>query len=469
MQKNKILSSVLAGILLGITSTSSVKAMDNTVITNAICYSNESVEKLNLEGYENIDIMGTKYDLSNIDPLVNQVVIRVYDRINSGSLSISEKNKNLEEVKNLLNSYIKDPSIAENMAVTLDYGPSTQLREEIAYVQSMIKDLKAQQESIKLTKMVQKAIDEKVQELQNEIDNLKKWINYSIYNFKSDDYKRTFCEEQEVTEDKETDATEAVKFEGKLIDVVYVTEGYNKLFRASIDGNGDIKIEGDKVELTEFTNAVMKNLEFENIKVREILEEIEVVKLSKISKEEQDKRIEELEKKLNDTKFYGVSHEIILLNVEKDNVKNLRLPQQQIDEKVKEIQEEIDERIQELSKYKMNKDYYIESSVGYEPSYFGYVFDDGEGFVVKALLDDDNKVEFQDVENLTAEQKAKLKDMIKKDVDSTSKRINEVVKLKMDLEKKENANKYYLIDSMDKELKVLNNDIRNFENIMFQL
>ncbi len=470
MRKNKILSSVLAGILLGVTSTSAVKAIDNTITPNVICNVDESVNNLNLEGYETIDVFGTKFDLSTVNPAVTQSLIRVFDEINLGNLSIVEKNKKLEEAKNLLTDYNNNPSNFENFPITLDLGPSSQLREEISRVQSMIEDLKKQQEAIKLSKMVQKAIDEKVEELQGKIDYLSKWINYAVFNFNSSNYKVTFCEEkEEVNEDTDDTTNDVVNYEGQLIDVVYVTTDYNKVFRININGDGSLNYKGDNVSLVQLSDAIMKSLEFENIKVRDILEEIEIVKLTKVSKEEQEKRIKELEKKINDVKFYGISHEIALLNLKKESIKKSRLPQKEIDRRVEGFNEEIDDRIKELSKFKLNADYYVKSSLGEKPSYFGYVFDDNNGFIVKTLLDSDNKVEFKDMDNLSTERKTKLKNVIEKEIKDTNSRINEVVKLKMELEKTEKDNKYYLIDSMDKELRILNNNIKNFENILTQI
>lgn len=472
MQKNKILSSVLAGMLLGFSTVSSVKAVDK-VSSDVICYSEEAVEDLDVSGFENVDILGTKFDLSNVNPSVLQSVARVFNEINSGELSISKKNERLVGLKDLLNKYFKNPSEFVDFPVTLDLGPTTKLREEIIYVQSKINDLKAQQESIKLTRMAQKAIDDAVKELQSSIDYLSKWINYSLVNFKASEYKTTFCNyDDHILDDEDKNnklEVRPVKFDGELINMAYSTNDYGKVFTVSINGDGTFDIKGDEIDLNELSDSIKKGLEFENIKIRDILKEIEAVKMTKVTGQEQKNRIKELEKQINDVKFYALAQELVLLNMEKDRLKETKLPQSEVDMRVKELNDEIDQRLQQLIKFKTNENYSIESHVGEEPTYFGYLFDDNYGFVVKAYLDEDNKVHFEDMENLTNEQKDKLKKLVKEEIDYANKRINEVSKFKEDLEKKESDKKYYLNDSMDKELRILNNNIKNFENILVQL
>ena len=220
MQKNKILSSVVAGILLGLSTSSSVKAVDNKVSSDVICYSEEAVKNLDVSGFESVDILGTKFDLSNVNPSVLQTVARVFNEINSGNLSVAQKNEQLVGIKDLLSKYFSNPSEFENFPVTLDLGPATKLKEEIIYVQSKINDLKSQQESIKLTKMAQQAIDDSVKELQSSIDYLSKWINYAVFSFKDSEYVTTFCkEDQHVDNENTTGKLELrpVEFDGELL------------------------------------------------------------------------------------------------------------------------------------------------------------------------------------------------------------------------------------------------------------
>ena len=427
---------------------------------------------MDVSGFESVDILGTKFDLSNVNPSVLQTVARVFNEINSGNLSVAQKNEQLVGIKDLLSKYFSNPSEFENFPVTLDLGPATKLKEEIIYVQSKINDLKSQQESIKLTKMAQQAIDDSVKELQSSIDYLSKWINYAVFSFKDSEYVTTFCkEDQHVDNENTTGKLELrpVEFDGELINMAYSTNDYGKVFKISINGDGTFDIKGDEVDLNELSYSVMKGLEFENIKVRDILNEIETVKMTKVSSEEQKNRIKELEKQINDVKFYAVAQELVLLNIQKDRVKDTKLPQSEIDMRVKELSDKIKEKLQQLIKFKTNEGYSIESFVGKEPTYFGYVFEDSDGFIVKVSLDADGKVEFEYMESLTNEQKDKLKKLVKQEIDSTNKRINEVSKFKQDLEKTQSDKKYYLNDSMDKELKILSNNVKNFENILLQL
>lgn len=482
MSRKKILSSILAGTLLGLAVIAPVKAMNVKSNDGYECViSDEEIN--NLKVSDGIEILGKKYDLSNVNPSVLKVVAKEISRINSGDLSESDKTKVLTDIKNILDDYEKDPKKYENYPETLEYGPATLLRQDIYYVQTKISDLKQEQETLKKTKMAEEEINKRVKELQDKIDKLGGWINYSVANFSEDSYKQMFCDMELI---EENGTSQDVKEVESLITAVYATNSYNKIFKVSVNSDGTYSVDGNvEVSAGELSEIIEKNLEFENLKVRNLLEQIKVVENSKIAEIEQEKQIKQLKREIESVKAYGLSQEIILLNLERDALEKTKISIEFMEERLNEIDKKISEKLESLKDFKLNfennPEYVVKNSdLGKTSSYFGYVLQDENGFGVKVFLDENNKVlidniKLAGVENvtldvLTSEQKSTLKKVVEEKISKSKDEINKLQNLKSQFESKsDDDRKYYLIDSVDKQLRVLNNDIKNYEIILSQI
>ena len=131
--------------------------------------------------------------------------------------------------------------------------------------------------------------------------------------------------------------------------------------------------------------------------------------------------------------------------------------------------------------FENNLEYVVKNSdLGKTSSYFGYVLQDGDSFGVKVSLDENNKVlidniKLAGVENvtldvLTSEQKITLKKVVEEKISKSKDEINKLQNLKFQFESKsDDDRKYYLTDSVDKQLSVLNNDIKNYDIILSQI
>ena len=482
MIRKKILSSILAGTLLGLAVIFPVKAMNVKSNSGYECtISDEEIN--NLKASDGIEILGKKYDLSNVNPSVLKTVAKVISRINSGDLSESDKTKALTDIKNILDDYEKDSKKYENYPETLEYGPATLLRQDIYYVQTKILDLKQEQETLKKTKMAEEEINKRVKELQDKIDKLGGWINYSVANFSEDSYKQMFCD-MELIEENST--KQDVKDVESLIAAVYATSSYDKIFKVSVNSDGTYSVDGDvEVSVGELSEIIEKNLEFENLKVRNLLEEIKAVENSKIAKVEQEKQIKQLKREIESVKAYGLSQEIILLNLERDALEKTKISIEFMEERLNEIDKKISEKLESLKDFKLNFENNLEyvvknSDLGKTSSYFGYVLQDGDSFGVKVSLDENNKVlidniKLAGVENvtldvLTSEQKSTLKKVVEENISKSKESITKLEMRKSEFEaKSEDDTKYYLIDAISKELSVLKNDIKNYEIILSQI
>ena len=482
MIRKKILSSILAGTLLGLAVMAPVKAMNVKSNDGYECViSDEEIN--NLKVSDGIEILGKKYDLSNVNPSVLKVVAKEISRINSGNLSESDKTRALTDIKNILDDYEKDPKKYENYPETLEYGPATLLRQDIYYVQTKISDLKQEQETLKKTKMAEEEINKRVKELQDKIDKLGGWINYSVANFSEDSYKQMFCD-MELIEENST--KQDVKDVESLIAAVYATSSYDKIFKVSVNSDGTYSVDGDvEVSVGELSEIIEKNLEFENLKVRNLLEEIKAVENSKIAKVEQEKQIKQLKREIESVKAYGLSQEIILLNLERDALEKTKISIEFMEERLNEIDKKISEKLESLKDFKLNFENNLEyvvknSDLGKTSSYFGYVLQDGDSFGVKVSLDENNKVlidniKLAGVENvtldvLTSEQKITLKKVVEEKISKSKDEINKLQNLKFQFEStSDHDRKYYLTDSVDKQLSVLNNDIKNYNIILSQI
>lgn len=482
MIRKKILSSILAGTLLGLAVIAPVKAVNVKSNSGYECtISDEEIN--NLKVSDGIEILGKKYDLSNVNPSVLKVVAKEISRINSGDLSESDKTKALTDIKNILDDYEKDSKKYENYPETLEYGPATLLRQDIYYVQTKISDLKQEQETLKKTKMAEEEINKRVKELQDKIDKLGGWINYSVSNFSEDSYKQMFCD-MELIEENSTN--QDVKDVESLIAAVYATSSYDKIFKVSVNSDGTYSVDGNvEVSVGELSEIIEKNLEFENLKVRNLLEEIKAVENSKIAKVEQEKRIKQLKREIESVKAYGLSQEIILLNLERDALEKTKISIEFMEERLNEIDKKISEKLESLKDFKLNfennPEYVVKNSdLGKTSSYFGYVLQDGDGFGVKASLDENDKVlidniKLAGVENvtldvLTSDQKDILKKVAEENISKSKESITKLEMRKSEFEaKSDDDTKYYLIDAISKELSVLNNDIKNYEIILSQI
>lgn len=482
MIRKKILSSILAGTLLGLAVIAPVKAVNVKSNSGYECtISDEEIN--NLKVSDGIEILGKKYDLSNVNPSVLKVVAKEISRINSGDLSESDKTKALTDIKNILDDYEKDSKKYENYPETLEYGPATLLRQDIYYVQTKISDLKQEQETLKKTKMAEQEINKRVKELQDKIDKLGGWINYSVSNFSEDSYKQMFCD-MELIEENSTN--QDVKDVESLIAAVYATSSYDKIFKVSVNSDGTYSVDGNvEVSVGELSEIIEKNLEFENLKVRNLLEEIKAVENSKIAKVEQEKQIKQLKREIESVKAYGLSQEIILLNLERDALEKTKISIEFMEERLNEIDKKISEKLESLKDFKLNfennPEYVVKNSdLGKTSSYFGYVLQDGDGFGVKASLDENDKVlidniKLAGVENvtldvLTSDQKDILKKVVEENISNSKESITKLEMRKSEFEaKSDDDTKYYLIDAISKELSVLNNDIKNYEIILSQI
>lgn len=479
MIRKKILSSILAGTLLGLAVIAPVKAVNVKSNSGYECtISDEEIN--NLKVSDGIEILGKKYDLSNVNPSVLKVVAKEISRINSGDLSESDKTKALTDIKNILDDYEKDSKKYENYPETLEYGPATLLRQDIYYVQTKISDLKQEQETLKKTKMAEEEINKRVKELQDKIDKLGGWINYSVSNFSEDSYKQMFCDMELIEENSTNQDVES------LIAAVYATSSYDKIFKVSVNSDGTYSVDGNvEVSVGELSEIIEKNLEFENLKVRNLLEEIKAVENSKIAKVEQEKRIKQLKREIESVKAYGLSQEIILLNLERDALEKTKISIEFMEERLNEIDKKISEKLESLKDFKLNfennPEYVVKNSdLGKTSIYFGYVLQDGDGFGVKASLDENDKVlidniKLAGVENvtldvLTSDQKDILKKVVEENISNSKESITKLEMRKSEFEaKSDDDTKYYLIDAISKELSVLNNDIKNYEIILSQI
>ena len=71
---------------------------------------------------------------------------------------------------------------------------------------------------------------------------------------------------------------------------------------------------------------------------------------------------------------------------------------------------------------------------------------------------------------LTSEQKITLKKVVEEKISKSKDEINKLQNLKFQFESKsDDDRKYYLTDSVDKQLSVLNNDIKNYDIILSQI
>lgn len=471
MKKNKIVSSILAGLslCLFLGPTIDTFAVGNNIDSNSFYYDYISIK--NVDDFETIEILGDKYDLSKINSAVLQSVAKIFDKVNSEKLTEVEKNNILKDAKELLDEYIAYPSKFENYPVTLDLGPSTMLREEILFVQNKIESLKQEQELIKNTKISQKFMDEKINEIQMEIDKICKWINKSVFTFTESEYKKTFIKENIYNDESESEI---------LLTHVYTSLDYDNLFKISVDSKGKFII--DKDLNIDLTKIIYNGLEFENSKLRNLYLKLETLINTEMDKNEKDIQIRKLKKEIESVKAYGLSQEIILLNIEKNSVMKTMLPQEVINKKVKEIDEDIFKKVSILKEFKENlnnnQDFFIENSeLGKRASYFGYSIQDDGGFGVKVSITEDNRVLIDNIkisdnqevtlDILNHEQKNILKNVLNVKILEAKDRMFKLEGLKDNLNKGDEN--YYFADSIDKEIVVLNNDIKNYEFISSKL
>lgn len=482
MSKKKILSSILAGILLGLVIIAPVKAMNLENNSGYECtISDEEIN--NLKVSDGIEILGKKYDLSDVNSSVLKFIAMEISRINSGDLSEIDKTKALTDIKNILDDYEKYPNKYENYTETLEYGPATFLRQDIYNVQTEISNLKQEQETLKKTKMAQVEIDKKVKELQDKINKLGGWINYIVANFSENSYKPMFCD-MEVIEKNDTE--QDIKEAESLIEAVYATNSYNKIFKVSVNFDGTYSVDGNvEVSAGELLEIIRKNLEFENLKVRSLLQEIKAVENSKIAEIEQEKQIKQLKREIESVKAYGLSQEIILLNLERDAIKKTKISIEFMEERIDEIDKKISENLEILKDFKLNfennPEYVVKNSdLGKTSSYFGYVLQYEDDFCIKVYLDENDKVlidniKLADLESvtldmLTTDQKDILKKIIEENISNSKENINKLDMRKSEIESKsEDETRYYLFDAIIKELSVLSNDIKNYELILSQI
>lgn len=461
MNGRKLLSILLASTLLGIGINTNVSfAGSNPAIHENLSVCDFSEIK-DYEGYETLDILGSEYDLSSMDSGFLLVVIRNFDLINSGNLNDDEILEGKKYIKSLLDKYIENPEFASNLAITLEFGPSNMLLSEISLIQDKINELKLKQESIKNTKMAQQEIEAQVNEIQNEIDKLRRWINYSIFHFNSGEYKQTICN-SDVEESKQV-----------LMNYIYVNEDLS-LIDVDVNTDGSFDIKNSSITNYDLSKFVKNALEYENIKLRNLYNEVDMIKKSKIVDGDQKLRVEELNKEIERVKAYALGQEIILLNLDREAVKLSRLSPEAIEQRVSELTEKINSRVSSIQKHKSDESYVISGfDFGDLLSYSGYVLSDESGFGIKLNLDSKNNIIYENIigddPKLSDSEKSTLKRILNKEIKTREEEKKALELKKLEIENSNNENKYYVSDYIDKNIVIKSNDITNLNTILSQL
>jgi len=462
MNKNKIFSLGLASSLFMLGLNVNVNAVESKGVVSSELTNNIYEE---FKGYSRIDILGNNYDLSNVDSAVLQIIAKKFDAINGGSLSDDKIKEYQKEIMDLLDDYNKDPKKYENLPVTLDLNPVTFLREEIVIVQNKINSLKAEQDNLKISDIGQDYIDKKVEEIQLYIDNLISWINYSVVNFKSSEYKQTFTE----------NLFKENKFRNEqLINMVYVDSEYKNVFIVNVNLDGSFSSDSNDITDLDLNQVIKKGLEYENLKIRNINEEIDKIRKSKIDVIDQENMINELNRQIESAKAYSLAQEIVLLNLEIDAIKSSKASVDFINNIVEELTDEINSRIDSIIKHNSDPKYVINDfEVGKKPTYFGYVLGNEDGFLFKLNLDSDFKMLVDNVigeeYKFTTEQKDVLKNLLNNSINDSIEKISKLKDKKLEISKSMNNNKYYLTDSIDKDISILENNILNYKSMISQI
>ncbi len=457
MGKNKILRSILLGLSFGFILGYTTNALSSGAIRNVSL--KDVITEGNLQNYQYVDILGKKYDLSLVNPAVIQTVIRTFDYVNSGNANEKDKNERLREVSKLLDDYLDNPEDFVNFPVTLDLGPWTFLMEEIQCIQSRISDLKDKQSVIK-TEGNQGNISLKINEIQDEIDGLSRWINYSVENFNSSTYKRTFYDS--LDENKVDD--------GVIFSCVYPNLDFEDVFRVSVNSEGNVTLQDENIPLIDLVDTIKSNLEFENIKIRYLREKIKDLTESMNQGLDLKSEILNLRKEVESVKVYEIGQEIILLNLEKEAVKNTKISAEFMEEKLNNLQEIINEKVKILKEFneKIDRisDYSIETTIGDTPSYNGYYIEDDSGLGVKITFDKNGKVLFDGSYELSNRHINVVNNVIPKLIREHDVEVSDLKSKRSSIESGNSDKKYYLIDTIDKKLCVLENDIENYKTIL---
>lgn len=446
MGKSKILCSILMGLSFCFALGSISKAFGKDTLSNVVSY-------VEVDDFKYVDILGRKYDLSLVNPSVVQMVIRVFDDINSGALSEENKNEKLKEISQVLNEYLINPKSFENFPTTLDLGPSTLLREEISYVQSRIFELKNRKSSL----------GDDDGDIQKEIDILSSWINYSVVNFDSSKYGRTFSNSS--NDDLEV---------SEIFSSVYSTLDFEKVFRIVINSDGSFDIQNENISNKELFDIIKSNIEFENYKFRYLKDKMESLSKRRIHDSDVSNEILDLKREMESVKVYGISQEIVLLNMQKDVIRSTRISEEFMEEKIRDLENKIDQRVNILKDFNLSFEndlnYSIESStIGDSRSYFGYYVKVGEGLGFKIELDKDGKALFNGVYELSHEDKVDLKNKISNEIESINIEISRLESKKEKINSGYSDEKYYLLDALEKRVSVLRNDIDNYKIVLSQI
>lgn len=459
MSKSKILSLGLASSLFMFGMNLNANAVGNS----GIVFELKDNKLDEIEGYSKIDILGSEYDLVDVNSAVIQAIAKMFDIINENSIPSDKIDEYKKEIKYLLDDYNKDPKKYETFPMTLEIGPATFLRDEIIIVQNKIKDLRIEQDNIKISDNDQSYIDQKVNELQRIIDSLSNWINYSVVNFKSSEYKQTFTEDLFKT--NETDVRQ-------LISIICTDREYKDVYSIRVNSDGSFSVDGK--EISDLSDIIKNGLEYENLKIRNLNKEIEMVKSSKISTIDQDNIINELNKQIENVKAYSLGQEIILLNLEIDSIKSSKLSIEAINARVEELISNIKVKLESLKNHNINPEYVIKDfEIGKAPVYFGYVLEGENGFSIKLSLDSNSKIFVENVigdgYEFTDDQRNMLRNILIQKIDDSTKKISEFKNKKLEILEGLNENKYYLVNSIEKDIAVLENDISNYKIMIAQI
>ena len=468
MNKSKILYSVLVGLLLGFSVVIPTKTLAKEPSSQVSYLETEKI----LE-FESVKILDSNYDLSSVRSAgLLRAIISTFDNINSTTPSLEENSEKFLQVKNMLEEYFKNPEQFDNVPETLDLNPSVFLRDEVVYVQGKIEELNKEKESIANSEESEQFKNDRISEIQNDIDMLRNWINFSITGFKSSEYKQTFLNSDNLVSSNSDDLN-------LISSVVSPDFDYKNLFGVSLDSNGNFLFENyESSSEHDIVSIIRKEMEFKNFKVRhmlnEALAEVNDMGVLQIVNFEKDKELEKLNREIEQIKADFVAQEILLLNIEKEAIGNTKISEEAKKEKIDNINKLIKEKLDILTDFTLNfggnQDYKIEGSdLGKYPTLFGYVFEDESGLSVKIYLDENYKISFSDDMNIPEDKKAKLKEVISKEISDVKSKISELNNSRLQVESLENKDKERVIYLVDNEIFTLNNIVYNYEKILEQI
>ena len=104
--------------------------------------------------------------------------------------------------------------------------------------------------------------------------------------------------------------------------MVYVDSEYKNVFIVNVNLDGSFSSDSNNITDLDLNQVIKKGLEYENLKIRNINEEIDKIRKSKIDVIDQENMINELNRQIESAKAYSLAQEIVLLNLEIDAIKS---------------------------------------------------------------------------------------------------------------------------------------------------